>query len=258
VKILLVEDNAISSRMLEIYLRRNGYDTALAKTGKEALQCLQSIPGIGLVVTDIRMPDLDGLRLLQLMKESPEWRGIPVIMSTVVADRETVREAVKRGCRGYLLKPVKEAQILQTLREVLGDERKVLRDRNEVTRVLGIDSKSYDEIVCTFTGQLCEKLEWLEKQLKEGAELPPGGDLQDLTEGASLLGAERVAHLLDGLALDKVGKDSDKMRAELFLLLKELKTLRETLSPRGATGEMEENQDSVGNPADIEGHSESV
>ena len=98
-------------------------------TEEEALECLQSTPDIQLVITDIVMPEMDGLELLRTMKEHAEWKEIPVIMSTVLADLETVKKAAGMGCRDYVAKPIHPAQLIQKVRQALGDRRVILQGK---------------------------------------------------------------------------------------------------------------------------------
>ena len=127
--ILIVEDNRASGKILEINLRNNGYATLVVRNGRQALECLQSTPDIELVITDIMMPEMNGLELLRAMKEHAEWKEIPVIMSTVIADSETVKKAAGMGCREYLAKPIIPAQLIQKVRKALEDKRVILQSK---------------------------------------------------------------------------------------------------------------------------------
>jgi CheY-like chemotaxis protein len=127
--IMIAEDNRASAKILEISLRNDGYASFIARNGKEALECLQSMPDIELVITDIMMPEMDGLELLRTMKEHAEWKEIPVIMFTALADLETVKKAAGMGCREYLTKPIIPAQLIQKVRKALGDKRVMVQSK---------------------------------------------------------------------------------------------------------------------------------
>ena len=117
--ILIVDDNRVSCKIVDLNLRKHGYETLIAYSGKEALEVLESHDDIDLVVTDIKMPDLDGLELLRRMRENKTWVDIPVIMCTVVAAMETVHQAAALGARHYMLKPINAGQFIQKVRFIL-------------------------------------------------------------------------------------------------------------------------------------------
>ena len=117
--ILIVEDDPVSSRILELTLRGHGYQTIAARTGNEALECLSSTPDIQLIMADIMMPEMNGLELLGKIKEHPEWKKIPVVMCTALADSKTVEKAAELGCRHYVTKPIHVGSMLRKVHEAL-------------------------------------------------------------------------------------------------------------------------------------------
>ncbi len=229
-KILIAEDVRASAKMLEINLRNNGYTSFIARNGREAIECLQSMPDIELVITDIMMPKMDGLELLRTTKEHDEWKEIPVIMSTVMADLETVKKAAGMGCRDYLAKPVSAAQLIQKVRKALGDKKVILQNRSKIMSDMGMDSKSYENVVKAFLDRLDKKIDNLEAQLKtQDPQLTPN-DLGGLAEGAKLLGADRVTDLLHKLGSEGGKEEAEALHPPYNLLLRELKALRIALT----------------------------
>jgi two-component system, chemotaxis family, chemotaxis protein CheY len=89
-----------------------------AGDGQEALEVLKT-KTIGLVLSDINMPKMDGLQLLAAMKNTPEWRDIPVVMITTEGGETKVGEAVKLGAAGYVRKPFTADQIKEKLAGIL-------------------------------------------------------------------------------------------------------------------------------------------
>jgi two-component system chemotaxis response regulator CheY len=67
------------------------------------------------VISDINMPNMDGLELLAKIKSSPEWKNIPVVMVTTEGSQQKVLEAIALGALGYVKKPFNAEQIKQTL-----------------------------------------------------------------------------------------------------------------------------------------------
>jgi two-component system, NtrC family, response regulator PilR len=101
-KLLVVDDEQGIREMLEIYLRREGYDVLTAEDGETALAYCHKTP-FDVVIADIKMPHLDGISLLNKVKEfSPETI---FIMITAFASFETAKESMKKEAYDYLTKP---------------------------------------------------------------------------------------------------------------------------------------------------------
>ncbi|MDI6742214.1 MAG: sigma-54 dependent transcriptional regulator [Smithella sp.] len=101
-KILVVDDELNMRLVLSAMLKKEGFDVSSAANGREALQVLQSNK-IAVVITDLKMPDMDGMRLLSIVAEKhPE---IPVIMITAHGTIATAVEALKKGAFDYITKP---------------------------------------------------------------------------------------------------------------------------------------------------------
>lgn len=115
--ILIVDDSAAIRKILQRVLRQA--DVAVGQVleagdGLEALGIMKSRP-IGLVLSDINMPNMDGLALLSAVKALPEWSSIPFLMITTEGSYEKVLEAVNLGAAGYVRKPFTAEQIKEKL-----------------------------------------------------------------------------------------------------------------------------------------------
>jgi len=106
--VLVVDDDRCSLDFMRLALSGEFAQVRTATGGIEALLALEaSVPD--LVITDLRMPDMDGLELLQLVKE--RWPEVPLILVTVEQEIATVVEAVQRGATNYLTKPVSPSSL---------------------------------------------------------------------------------------------------------------------------------------------------
>ncbi len=115
--ILVVDDSPMIRRILARALRQA--EIAInaiheAEDGQQALLCLKT-EKIHLVLTDISMPKMDGLQLLQAIKASPEWRDISVMMITTDGTEAKVANALRLGAAGYVRKPFTAEQIKEKL-----------------------------------------------------------------------------------------------------------------------------------------------
>ncbi len=118
--ILVVDDERSMREFLEILLGREGYDVSLASSGENAFNILKQ-KKFDLVVTDIKMKDIDGLEVLKKTKElSPE--SIVIIISAF-ATAETAVEAMKEGAYDYIPKPFKVREFKRILKEALVSRR---------------------------------------------------------------------------------------------------------------------------------------
>jgi two-component system chemotaxis response regulator CheY len=119
--VLVVDDSAAIRKILQRVLRQTGMAIRTiyeAGDGHEAMTLLGA-HRVDLVLTDINMPNMDGLQLLASLKSSPEWRGIPVVMITTEGGEAKVAEAVKLGAAGYVRKPFTADQIKEKLAGIL-------------------------------------------------------------------------------------------------------------------------------------------
>lgn len=127
-RVLVVEDNSLVAAMYASALRRAtsdglpGLSVELCQDGSEALSRLERLPGLDLVVTDVFMPILSGLALLERMRRQPRLARIPVVVISSGGERERER-ALGLGAAFYLQKPVRYQDVVLTLRALLARRR---------------------------------------------------------------------------------------------------------------------------------------
>jgi CheY-like chemotaxis protein len=101
--VLVVDDTDSARDVAERILRFYGVKAIGARSGEECLSVLELILP-DLILLDISMPDMDGLTLLEKIRQNSEWRDIPVVMMTAIADKESINKAFRLGARDYLVK----------------------------------------------------------------------------------------------------------------------------------------------------------
>jgi two-component system, chemotaxis family, chemotaxis protein CheY len=115
--VLIVDDSAAIRKILQRVLRQTEVPIGTvyeAGDGVEALATLRK-QTIGLVLSDINMPNMDGLEFLTAMRAEQMWRSIPVLMVSTEGTQAKVLEAVGRGASGYVRKPFTAEQIQEKL-----------------------------------------------------------------------------------------------------------------------------------------------
>jgi two-component system cell cycle response regulator DivK len=118
-QILVVEDNEKNMRLLRDVLRASGYRTLEASTGGQALM-LVTEHGPALVLMDVRLPDMDGLEVLNRLRMDERTASIPVIAVTAQAMRGDSERFKKAGFDGYLSKPVDIDELLMAVEQQCG------------------------------------------------------------------------------------------------------------------------------------------
>ena len=119
--ILIVEDDYITSKILQVTLEKYDYEVFVVHSGQEALDFLENHFDVQLVMTDIQMPDMDGLELIGMLKERIELKKTPFIVCSSSKEKETVQKAAALGCTDYVLKPFSENRIRKSTPDALID-----------------------------------------------------------------------------------------------------------------------------------------
>jgi two-component system chemotaxis response regulator CheY len=115
--VLIVDDSAAIRKILQRVLRQAEVPLATvyeAGDGAEALEILKT-QKVGLVLSDINMPKMDGLEFLTHLRAEPAWQKLPVLMVSTEGSQGKVLEAVERGASGYVRKPFTADQIKEKL-----------------------------------------------------------------------------------------------------------------------------------------------
>jgi CheY-like chemotaxis protein len=109
--VLVVEDKASLTQMLQFLFLSKGLSVQIAFNGKEALEKAGSIIP-SLILLDIMMPEMDGFEVLEKLKEEPATANIPVIMLTARKSREDMQKARDLGAVEYITKPFKAVEVV--------------------------------------------------------------------------------------------------------------------------------------------------
>ena len=117
VDVLIVDDSAAIRKILQRVLRQTDIpigEVLEAGDGVEALKALND-RHVNLILSDINMPNMDGLQLLMQLKTNDKWKSVPIVMVTTEGGQAKVIEAVQLGAAGYVRKPFTAEQIKEKL-----------------------------------------------------------------------------------------------------------------------------------------------
>jgi two-component system chemotaxis response regulator CheY len=115
--ILTVDDSASVRQMVKFTLADAGYQVIEAVDGQDALAKLDTV---NLVITDLNMPNLDGIGLIKKVRANPACKGIPILMLTTESQESRKQEGKAAGATGWIVKPFTTQQLLAVVKKVVG------------------------------------------------------------------------------------------------------------------------------------------
>jgi two-component system, chemotaxis family, chemotaxis protein CheY len=118
-KIMTVDDSASVRQMVSFTLKKEGYEVMEAVDGVDALEKLEH-KKVDLVLTDLNMPNMDGIELIKNLRGKPSFRFIPIIFLTTESQAEKKQAGRQAGATGWIVKPFKPEQLIGVVRKVLG------------------------------------------------------------------------------------------------------------------------------------------
>lgn len=116
--ILIVDDSQAVRSLLQMTLRQDGYSIIQCANGKEALNELQGTD-INLIISDVNMPEMDGLSFARSVRENQKYRFTPIIMLTTENHESIKMEGMAAGVRAWLVKPFGIQQIRSAVEKLV-------------------------------------------------------------------------------------------------------------------------------------------
>ncbi len=115
-KVLVVDDDIRNIFALSSVLERRGMTVLSASTGREAIALLETTSDVAIVLMDIMMPEMDGYETMQVIRQNPAFRRLPIVALTAKAMKGDREKCLEAGASEYLAKPVNTEQLLSALR----------------------------------------------------------------------------------------------------------------------------------------------
>ena len=118
-KIATVDDSASVRQMVSFTLKGAGYDVIECVDGQDAINKLSGA-GVNMVITDLNMPNMNGLELIKALRAKAEFKFMPIVFLTTESQAEKKNAAKAAGATGWIVKPFKPDQLLTVVKKVLG------------------------------------------------------------------------------------------------------------------------------------------
>ena len=117
-KVLIVDDAVTMRQMVSFTLQKGGYEVVEAEHGQDALNKLATLT-VDLIITDLNMPVMDGITLIQNVRKMPAMKSKPILMLTTEGLAAKKEQGKAAGATGWIVKPFDPEKLLQTLAKVL-------------------------------------------------------------------------------------------------------------------------------------------
>ena len=119
-RVMTVDDSATVRQVLQMTLEGAGYEVLQAVDGVDALRKLAK-ESVDMLVTDLNMPNMDGLELIKKVRAEGQYRFTPIVMLTTESSEEKKKAGREAGASGWIVKPFKPEQLLKVVKMVLGE-----------------------------------------------------------------------------------------------------------------------------------------
>ena len=117
-KILVVDDSSTVRDEVAGFLQKNGLDVSTAVDGKDGLAKLKADPGIKLVISDVNMPNMDGLTMVEKIRADLGNASVNIIMLTTESSQSMKERGKAAGIKGWIVKPFKGDAVLESFKKL--------------------------------------------------------------------------------------------------------------------------------------------
>lgn len=118
--ILIVDDAASMRGLVAITLKTAGYEVVEAADGQDALGKLSGAARFDLILTDLNMPNLDGIGLIKAVKAMAKHKFLPIVMLTTESEEGKKQEGRQAGAKAWVVKPFKPDVLLSVVKKIIG------------------------------------------------------------------------------------------------------------------------------------------
>ncbi len=119
--ILIVDDSASLRRVVQIALTGAGYEVIEASDGKDALAKISKLAGkkLHLIISDVNMPNMNGIEFVTEVKKDPSYKFTPVIMLTTESEDAAKQKGREAGAKAWIVKPFNQTQMINAVSKLI-------------------------------------------------------------------------------------------------------------------------------------------
>jgi CheY-like chemotaxis protein len=246
-KILVVDDDPISRRIVTTGLAKGGFETLEAEGGAEAIQILEGDEPVGALLLDIQMPDMTGLDFLDHLRKNPNLERLPVVICSGMSTREAVLKARELNIVDFLVKPVEASKLRKTMTQLFRDQPRTLASTGDTLHRLDMTLEEYLPLLDDLLPRLDALLAELQGEEEEKADVWEARTMRmtAILGAAQSLGAERVVRTLVAVIKEAEAGSYQGARTMSVELRRELAILRHALERANGADEEEQEKERV-------------
>ncbi len=120
IKILIAEDDPVSQKLMQRIVSKAGHDVLVSPNGRHAWETMSVTPDIGMLITDVMMPEMDGCELIRHVRASEQWSKLPILIVSAFVGPKAVGEMLDQGATLFLPKPIMPEDLIESMERCLG------------------------------------------------------------------------------------------------------------------------------------------
>jgi two-component system chemotaxis response regulator CheY len=119
-KVLIVDDSKTIRQQVSFTLTKGGFGVVEAEDGKDGLEKLSANADVSMIISDVNMPNMNGLEMVEAIKSGGKHPTLPIVMLTTEGSAELIERAKAAGAKGWLVKPFKPEQLIAVVQKLTG------------------------------------------------------------------------------------------------------------------------------------------
>jgi len=119
-KVMIVDDSKTIRQQVSFTLTKGGFTVIEAEDGQDGISKLGSNTDISMIISDVNMPNMNGIEMVEAIKAAGKYSAIPIVMLTTEGSAELIERAKTAGAKGWLVKPFKPDQLIAAVQKLTG------------------------------------------------------------------------------------------------------------------------------------------